>query len=160
MNTNVKILLATTAYRLISLVRNCCGLTDHISVRRGGIVWDLDLHEGIDFSIFLLGGFEPRTLRLYRKLLGYKEGEIILDIGANVGAHTLPLAQLVVSNGGKVYAFEPTDYAFRKLITNTNLNPSIANGIEPIQAMLVAEDGISAEGKIYSSWPLGSKVEL
>ena len=80
---------------MISLARGWFGKGDLVEIRRGGYNWALDLHEGIDFSIFLLGGFEPRTLRLYRKLLGRQEGEIVLDIGANIGAHTLPLAKLV-----------------------------------------------------------------
>jgi len=159
-DTGHKIQLATAAYTVVSLARRCFGKDDHIEVKRGGVTWDLDLHEGIDFSIFLLGGFEPGTLRLYKQLLGQKDCETVLDIGANIGAHTLPLAQLVAPRGGKVFAFEPTDYAYGKLSRNIALNPSIG-GVEAVQAMLVAEEyGIAAEQEIYSSWPLGNETGL
>ncbi len=160
MDTRHKILLATVAYRFVSFVRRCFGKDDHIQTVRGGIVWSLDLHEGVDFSIFLLGGFEPGTLQLYKKLLGHAAGEVVLDIGANIGAHTLPLAQLVVPMGGKVYAFEPTQYAFGKLVRNIALNPSIGKGVEAVQAMLLAKDGVAVEQEIYSSWPLENTPDL
>jgi FkbM family methyltransferase len=160
MDTRHKIFFATVAYRFISFLRRCFGKDDHIRANRGGIIWDLDLYEGIDFSIFLLGGFEPGTLKLYKKLLGHAAGEVVLDIGANIGSHTLPLAQLVVPKGGKVYAFEPTQYAFEKLIRNIALNPSIGRGVEAVQAMLLAKDGVAAEQEIYSSWPLENTPNL
>ena len=74
------------------------------------INWRLDLLEGID----LLGSFEPLTVRAYRGIV--RPGDTVLDIGANVGAHTLPLAQLVgetcrviapVRQGMKVMRFSP-----------------------------------------------------
>ncbi len=128
MDTRNKIQLATAAYKVVSFARRCAGKDDHVEVKRGGVTWNLDLHEGIDFSIFLLGGFERGTLRLYTQLLGRERCEVVLDIGANIGAHTLPLAQLVVPKGGKVYAFEPTVYAYGKLLENIALNPSIGGG--------------------------------
>ena len=154
-DTRHKIQLATIAYRIVSFIRRRLGKCDDVRVKRGGILWDIDLHEGIDFSIFLLGGFEPGTLKLYKKLLGKMSGEIVIDIGANIGADTLPLAQLVVPVGGKVFAFEPTDYAYGKLLRNIELNPTITgSSVEAVQAMLVAEDGVSVDQEIYSSWPL------
>jgi FkbM family methyltransferase len=99
-------------------------------------------------------------LRLYKKLLGHEAGEIVLDIGANIGAHTLPLAQLVVPKGGKVYAFEPTQYAFGKLNRNLAINQLVGKGVEAVQAMLLAEDGVAAKQEIYSSWPLENTPDL
>jgi len=159
-DTKYKIRLATVAYRIVSFARLCLGKGDRAEVKRGAVDWELDLREGIDFSIYLLGGFEPRTLRLYTRLLGKKACEVVLDIGANIGAHSLPLAQLVVPKGGKVYAFEPTAYAYGKLLNNIALNPSIGFGVAPVQAMLVAEDCVAVEQEIYSSWPLCSENAL
>ena len=78
-------------------LRKILGLRNQTIVKRGGIWWDLDLTEGIDFSIYLLGGFEPKTLKLYRNIV--KKGDFILDIGANMGSHTLPLALNAGKNG-------------------------------------------------------------
>ncbi len=159
-DTKHKIWLAAIAYKIIAFIRSSFRRDDNIQLRRSGVNWELDLREGIDFSIYLLGGFELGTLRLYKKLLGQKSGEIVLDIGANIGAHVLPLACLVVPRGGKVYAFEPTDFAYAKLLRNIMLNPSVSEGIVPLQLMLVEEDGIPVDQEIYASWPLVDGREL
>ena len=143
--------LARLASRLVLGLRRTLGRPNRTVARRGGIVWDLDLSEGIDLSIFLLGGFEPSTVKLYRKLV--KPGDTVLDIGGNIGAHTLPLARLVGTRG-RVIAFEPTAYAIGKMRANMALNPDLAGRISACQVMLVANDTGSLEPKIYSSWPL------
>lgn len=136
------------------------GKGDSVGVRRGGVRWLLDLKEGIDFSIYLLGGFEPGTLRLYKTVVATYRPQVVFDIGANVGAHTLPLANLVAGYGGRVYAFEPTRWAYEKLLVNIQLNPDLAGHIVPIQAMLVAHDNEAVEPSIYSSWPLSDSSDL
>lgn len=132
-------------------LRKIWGLKNQTIVKRGGIWWDLDLTEGIDFSIYLLGGFEPKTLKLYKKILN--KGDVILDIGANIGSHTLPLA-LITGKSGQVFAFEPTDYALNKLHKNISLNKDLACHISVHQVMLVADENGLLESGIYSSWPL------
>ena len=49
-----------------------------------GITWSLDLKEGIDLAIYVLGGFELQTLRRYPNFV--HEGAVVLDIGANISA--------------------------------------------------------------------------
>jgi len=151
LSTRHKILLAKTARAGVMLGRKLVGLGHAAQVSRKGITWDLDLNEGIDFSIYLFGGFEIRTLRLYRKLV--KPGQVVLDIGANIGAHTLPFADLVGTEG-RVIAFEPTAYAFAKLRRNIELNPDLARRITTVQAALGADSDPTVPAEIYSSWPL------
>ena len=100
------------------------------NVKRKGIYWELDLDEGIDFSIFIFGFFEKETSRALDRLVN--KGSVVIDIGANIGAHTLPLARLV-GKKGKVYAIEPTKYAYRKLIKNLSLNNDINNGLVSVR---------------------------
>jgi FkbM family methyltransferase len=157
LNTSQKIKIATAAYKLVSGVRRVLGKSDAAVIRRNGITWELDPQEGIDFSIFLFGGFELATLRMYDSIL--RPGDIVLDIGANIGAHTLPFAKLV-GKDGRVYAFEPTQYAFAKLRRNVNANPAISSSIELVHAMLVSEDCKSITPHIYSSWPLAKEEGL
>jgi FkbM family methyltransferase len=126
------------------------------AVERLGVRWNLDLREGIDFSIFLLGAFEPGTVRAYRRLV--KSGDTVLDIGANVGAHTLPLADLAGATG-RVIAFEPTAYAYGKLRANIALNPALASRILALQHMLMADDGAAVPRSLFSSWPLSGHGE-
>ena len=47
-----------------------------------------------------------------------KKGDIVLDIGANIGFYTKILAELVGENG-KVYAFEPDKTNFSYLMKNS-----------------------------------------
>ena len=51
-------------------------------------------------------------------------------------------------------AFEPTDFAFRKLRRNLELNPSLASRVDAFHCFLTASDGASVPNAIYSSWPL------
>lgn len=84
-----------------------------------GITYQLDLNEMIDSSIYYEGCFEPMTTAVINEQV--KPGMTVLDIGANIGCHTLRLAKLV-GEAGKVITFEPMSWAFAKLKTNIELN--------------------------------------
>ncbi len=146
-----KIALASLAFRLLAGARALFGLSLEIRAARGGVNWALDLREGIDFSIYLLGGFELATLALYRRLIS--PGNYVVDVGANIGSHALPLA-LLVGSRGKVLAFEPTRFAVEKLRANAALNPDLQSHIEVYQLMLTGSATDEVPPAIYSSWPL------
>ena len=151
LTTKTKISLAALAYRAITSARGLFGKGKQVIVRRGGVRWCLDLEEGIDFSIYLLGAFEKSTAATLRTLV--KAGDTVLDIGANVGAHTLGLAK-AVGPAGKVFAFEPADFAFRKLLRNLELNPELQKRTQASQVMLGADVDKPLAAGIYASWPL------
>jgi FkbM family methyltransferase len=151
LTTKTKVSLAGWAYRFVAFGRGLAGKSNFAIVRRRGIRWELDLSEGIDFSIYLLGAFEPGTANTLQKLV--KPGDIVFDIGANIGAHTLGLAQSV-GPSGQVYAFEPADFAFAKLRRNLALNPELEARTNPQQLLLAATPSQKAEHEIYASWPL------
>lgn len=156
LKTAQKIKIAQLASSCLLLARRLIGRGTTATVQRGGVRWQLDLREGIDLSIYLLGAFEPSTVRAYSRVV--KPGATIVDIGANVGAHTLFLARLC-GPPGRVVAFEPTQYAFDKLRRNVELNPEIAGHISCQQVMLVAAANSAVEQAIYSSWPLQDTVD-
>jgi FkbM family methyltransferase len=152
LTTKQKMMVARFAQIMVMGTRQVVGLSAAAQVKRRGVRWDLDLTEGIDFSIWLLGSFEPGTVRCYQGIV--KAGDVVLDIGANIGAHTLHLAECVGPQG-KVVAFEPTDYAFSKLGRNSELNPELAARIQCKQYMLVDSEALNAPTvPLYSSWPL------
>lgn len=122
-----------------------------MTVNRRGSRWALDLSEGIDLSIYLLGSFEPGVVRSYERLVG--TGATVVDVGANIGAHTLPLAKAAGASG-RVIAFEPTAWAFDKLRANLDLNPGVARRVVAEQMALVGSTGAGVPSQIYSSWPL------
>jgi FkbM family methyltransferase len=151
LTTKKKIAVAGIAYRMVAMGRAIAGKDDRVTVRRGGFRWDLDLHEGIDFSIYLLGAFEKSTVRALHKLV--RPGDIAFDIGSNIGAHTLGLAKSVGPTG-RVFAFEPTDDAFAKLKRNLALNPELEARIHAHQIFLAARNDAPRQPEIYASWPL------
>jgi FkbM family methyltransferase len=150
-----KIFIARQINRLLRFSRGLIGRDMNIRCRRGGLNWALDLNEGIDLSIYLLGAYEPRTLKAYGPLI--RAGAVVLDIGANIGAHTLHFARLAGSSG-RVVAFEPTDFACAKLRANIALNPDLAPRISLEQCFLVADRSIAAPASVASSWPVANET--
>jgi FkbM family methyltransferase len=156
-STKTKLAAAKVAYKGVTALRKAMGLSNHVEVNRKGITWRLDLGEGIDLSIYLLGLFEWSTVSAYRRLV--RPDDVVLDIGANIGAHTLHFARCV-GPGGKVVAFEPTAFAFHKLVTNVGLNPTLSPRILTEQIMLADQPGAGLVPGIYSSWPLANQSDL
>ncbi len=150
-STAAKVRIAGMLYRFVRLVRTPTGAPDRVRVKRRGIHWDLDLREGIDLTIYLRGAFERDTLRALESLV--RRGDTVLDIGANVGAHTLHLARLVGAEG-RVIAFEPTDFAVAKLRANLEANPELAPRVSLHQAFLVADSSGGPVAPVPASWPV------
>jgi FkbM family methyltransferase len=155
--TAYKISIARMMYRAVHAGRTLFGRHDQEIVVRDGVVYDLDLSQGIDFAMFLGGMFERNTALALRKLV--EPSSLVLDIGANIGAHTLRLAKLVGPKG-RVLAFEPTDFAFRKLKRNLSLNPELASRVDAFHCFLTDRDVAGVPDAIYSSWPLTGKLGL
>lgn len=89
-----------------------------------GVVFELDLDQVIDASLYYSDTFEENIERLIASSL--KPGMVAMDIGANIGYHTFRMAKLVTGTG-RVYAIEPTQRAFNRLLHNADLNPEIKN---------------------------------
>ncbi len=151
LTTRRKVQVAKAASLGLRAVRNLAGLQSIARARRGGINWELDLAEGIDLAIYL-GSYQRLGRHLQVNVL--RAGAVVMDIGANIGAFTLPLAA-AVGEQGRVIAVEATDFAFRKLRRNLALNPMLAPRVTALQAVLVSQDGdAAARDGIYSSWRL------
>jgi len=156
LTTAQKIELARAVARPLIRLRRLVGKSSQVIVTRRGIRWHLDLDEGIDLSIYLMCGFELSTLKLYARFV--RPGATVVDIGANIGAHALPLA-LMVGSTGSVIAFEPTAFAVSKLRANASLNPALSSRLVVLQYMLVAQPEDPLERAVYSSWPLSEQGE-
>ena len=72
-----------------------------------------------DLRLSIHGVVEPFETELVKK--GIKEGDVVLDIGANIGYYTLIFAKLV-GEEGKVFAFEPEPENFALLKKNVEIN--------------------------------------
>jgi FkbM family methyltransferase len=76
----------------------------------------------------------------------------VIDVGANIGAVTLPLAAYL--DQGHVYAIEPTDFAFQKLRVNLALNDQLAARVTSLKTFVADQSAPTSKLVAYSSWPV------
>ncbi|MEN9852173.1 MAG: hypothetical protein RI996_116 [Candidatus Parcubacteria bacterium] len=63
---------------------------------------------GVDFEIYADGVYEPEILHVIKSLLERKNNSVFLDVGANIGQHSLFASRFAQ----KVFAFEPIPKLF------------------------------------------------
>jgi FkbM family methyltransferase len=150
--TRSKLKIAQAISRILITLKKSLGQPKRGLYSRKGINWELDLDEGIDLSIYLFGAFEREVCKSYSGII--QPGMQVIDIGANIGAHTLPMAQLV-GDKGQVDAFEPTTFAVEKLKRNLVLNPALVPRVRLNHCFLCSQGNqhLPSEG-IPSSWNL------
>jgi len=142
--TRVRLFFARILYSILHrIIRKDVHL-----IRRKGVLYEVDLSEGIDLSLFLFGNFQNYITD--SKLVSIPADAQIFDIGANIGSMALRFAQLTPQ--GHVYAFEPTPYAFDKLVRNISLNPQLAQRITPVQLFVSDQNRKDPQIKAYASW--------
>lgn len=84
-----------------------------------GLIYDGDLASFLDWEVYFYGAYEPHVLALLDDLVQRAgEGCHFLDVGANVGHHTLYVAR----RGIRVLAVEPWVWARTKLIEKATRN--------------------------------------
>ena len=111
LSTKTNLRIARILNKAVGLARRLVGRSQTAHVKRKGIEWLLDLNEGIDLAIYL-HVYQSVPKRVRDRWI--KPGSLVVDIGANIGAFSLPIAN-DVGEGGCVVAVEPTDYAYAKL---------------------------------------------
>lgn len=90
--------------------------------RDGPLIYNVnDIYIGRSIEVY--GEFSYGELDMFDQLL--QPGMTVVEMGANIGAHTVHLARLV-GPGGAVHAFEPQRMVFQVLCGNIALN-SLAN---------------------------------
>ena len=92
---------------------------NHLKKTRYGLILfnPNDLYIGKSFDLY--GEYSEGEITLFRQLI--KPGAVVLDIGANIGSHSLFFAQSV-GPGGILMAFEPQRILFQMLCANMALN--------------------------------------
>lgn len=73
----------------------------------------------IDKHIFLYGVYEPFILDLFS--IHLKPGQTFIDIGANIGQHSMYAAS-IVGKYGSVHAFEPIPSLFKQIKDSVDIN--------------------------------------
>lgn len=90
-----------------------------VNKRKDGLLMRLDTRNHIDWQLYFTGEFEPQIGVLIRCLL--KPGDVAIDVGANIGTHTLEMAA-AIGPTGKVYSFEPNALVRSCMFENIRLN--------------------------------------
>jgi FkbM family methyltransferase len=119
-----------------------------------GITYELDLREVIDSSLYFTSTYEVKIDRLFEKYV--TPGSTVIDIGANIGLHTLRSA-LLAGEKGKVIAIEPSTWAIKKLQKNVSLNQSLRNRIVIRQVALGDVEQTSVSMNLQSSYRLNGR---
>jgi len=96
---------------------------------------NLDTNNFIDAAIYFTGDYEPYLKKQYKQLI--HAGDYVLDIGANIGFHTMYFAELC-GKEGRVFAFEPIQFNYDALLKNLSLNKF--SQIHPVHAALGNEN--------------------
>jgi FkbM family methyltransferase len=96
---------------------------------------DNDMYVGRSYELY--GEYSEHEIELLRTLI--PRSTMVLDVGANIGALTVPLAQHV-GEGGHVIAFEPQRLVWQMLTGNVALND--LRNVTPHYAAVGADRGI------------------
>jgi FkbM family methyltransferase len=151
--------------RLLSALYPCKqGATRYLQgvrVRSDGLLMELDSRNWIDWNLLFRGKYEPHITRLLQRLA--RVGGVAVDIGANIGTHTLTLAR-TLGPTGMVLAFEPNPLVQSVLERNVALNSLL--GVQVFDCALGDKAGVlplrvpKAESVEYSNMGLVSLVAL
>jgi FkbM family methyltransferase len=96
----------------------CTGFNQLVNARYGVMLYNTnDTYVGRSFELY--GEFSEGEVGLFRQFL--HPGDTVLDIGANIGAHTVVFSRLV-GPSGIIHAFEPQRLVFHTLCANVALN--------------------------------------
>ena len=104
----------------------------------GGLV-QVDTGSALEYSLLFRGCHEPHIVEWIQHVV--RPGSVCLDIGANVGAHTLVMAR-AAGPAGRVIAFEPHPELARRLRENIGLNAY--RQVDVVEAAISDKDGNAA----------------
>jgi len=119
----------------------------------GSFRMHIDLEQRIDAKIYFTGTWEPETVATIKKLV--PAGGVCIDVGANIGYLSLVLASTVGVHG-QVVAFEPTNWTYKRLRANIELNE--LPQIQTVQAGLAARTGVEEEMDIIYGYRLDGQL--
>ena len=91
---------------------------EFIKKTKYGFIIKLDVSRDVD-KYFYWGEFESEIIEFLLALL--IKSSIFFDIGANIGIYSLVASKNIIT-GGKIYAFEPADWAYDRLTENISIN--------------------------------------
>ncbi len=132
-------------------------------VLRDGIHYELDLSDIVDWYIYF-GFIDPARKHLYPLL---RPGDVVVDIGANVGDISMHFAR-IVGPSGRVLAFEPHPLNHTRMKRNLELNhfnnivlERVGLGARPGRfAIKSIEEGNQGMNRIVADDAAGHMIEV
>lgn len=112
-----------------------------IKIKRQGIIWSLYGHDLNEFSIAVRKNHSPVLSSAIREILDKEKISVMWDIGANIGAISLPL--LFAYPKLNIDMFEPSPEVAGRLVANFGNNPSLNQRGQIFNLALSNVDGLS-----------------
>lgn len=116
-----------------------------VKLKQGGNLF-VDINDHIGWHVFMIGFWDNIVLEI-SQMLDLGESDIILDIGANVGAASIPVATLL---GVEVIGVEAYDLNSRLFLKNSNLN-SVKSTLHQVAAVSPAVANSNRFVKLYEN---------
>ena len=110
-----------------------------------GDIFDADLSSTLEWQLWAFGCYEKHLAELFAYLV--RPGDRCVDVGANVGVHTVRLARLVGASG-EVIAIEPDPDAVRR--TNRNI---ALNGVANVRVVAAAASERAGQTGLFRPGP-------
>lgn len=107
-----------------------------------GLALHIDTNSFCEWYIYFYGAFRPEVSKLLNRML--RPGHVAFDIGANIGMHTVVMANRVGPTG-KVVSFEPDPHPYARLMQNLRLN-----GLDFVDARPMALSAKTEKRKFFS----------
>lgn len=130
-----------------------------------GIKMNLNIKEYVQAFLYNYGAYELPTINFFRKQI--KQGMCVIDVGANVGYHSLIMTKLV-GQKGSVYSFEPEIKNIELLNTNIKLNrfkniniikKAVSNQNGSIKLYLSNSDNLGVHSTVFCEDTVSNKFE-
>lgn len=125
--------------------RRSSGSVRMVTRIRNGLLFEVDTASYLEWRLFVYGEYERDVQELIARYLS--PGDAAVDVGANIGIHTVAMARAVGSQG-EVLAVEPLPWLCDKLRANLTLN-----GIENVSIAECAAFNRAGAMTIYPSLP-------
>src|SRR5262245_2266954 len=86
--------------------------------RHGRMLYNIN-DRFIGASLHAYGEYSEEEIDLFKQIV--RAGDIVIEVGANIGAHTVWFSKETAQGGGRVVAFEPQRLVFQTLCANLAL---------------------------------------
>jgi FkbM family methyltransferase len=110
------------------------------------LFFQVEIHDVMGRKIFKRGSLHPEHTKLL-SALPFEDGDVILDIGANIGWYSLVLKKSIPKDV-TIYAFEPEPLNYQLLKKNIEVNQ--VGGIKSVNKAVAEANGTSTLFLYYS----------